>query len=151
MLERNSPGGQVMDATMVGVEVADQVSRIPGIPASWNFYLLSLAAMLMLAGLDFIGAIFAKEWTLRHHSGLFLAGLAAFVLLFCVYAISLKYAELSIVTFGWIVFLQVGLLLIDRLRYGVTFPPGKWVAIALILALQAYLVLAPNVTRQAGS
>jgi hypothetical protein len=51
---------------------------------------------------------------------------------------------LSIVTMGWIVFLQVGLLVIDSMRYGVTFPPGKWLAIGVILMLQAYLVLAPN-------
>jgi hypothetical protein len=53
-------------------------------------------------------------------------------------------AELSVVTFGWIVFLQVGLLILDRVRYGVELPPGKWVAIAAILVLQAYLILAPN-------
>ena len=65
-------------------------------------------------------------------------------MLFCVLAVSLKVAELTYVSLGWIVFLQVGLLAIDRFRYGVVVPPGKWVAIALILALQAYLLLAPN-------
>lgn len=107
--------------------------------------------MLGLAGLDFLGAVFAKEWTERHHPALFLAGLAAFGVLFAVYAASLRVAELSVVTFGWIVFLQIGLVVLDRVRYGVIFPPGKWVAIVLILVLQAYLVLAPNVTRQVSS
>ena len=32
-----------------------------GLPPSWRFYLVSLGAMLALAGLDFVGAIFAKE------------------------------------------------------------------------------------------
>ena len=50
----------------------------------------------------------------------------------------------SIVTIGWVVFLQVGLLLYERLRYGTTLSPQKWAAIVLILALQAYLVLVPN-------
>src|SRR5688500_20380820 len=85
-----------------------------------------------------------KECVSRHHPVWFIAGLITFGILFAVYAASLHLAELSIVALGWIVFLQVGLLLIDSLRYGVTFPRGKWLAIGLILVLQAYLVLAPN-------
>jgi hypothetical protein len=115
-----------------------------GIPASWRFYLVSLGAMLALAGLDFIGAIFAKEWAERQHAALFLAGLFTFGVLFTVYAASLKVAELSYVTFGWVVFLQVGLLLLDRIRYGVEISTGKWIAMVAIVALQAYLILAPN-------
>jgi hypothetical protein len=48
------------------------------------------------------------------------------------------------VTFGWIVTLQVGLLLLERVRYAVVLPSGKWAAIVAILVLQAYLILAPN-------
>jgi RsiW-degrading membrane proteinase PrsW (M82 family) len=111
---------------------------------SWRFYLVTFGAMLMLAALDVLGSVFAKEWVTRHHPIWFIAGLITFGILFAVYAASLHLAELSIVALGWIVFLQVGLLLIDSLRYGVTFPRGKWLAIGLILVLQAYLVLAPN-------
>lgn len=127
-----------------------QATRMPW-HDSWNFYLLSLGAMLALAGLDLIGSIFAKEWTERQQPWLFLAGLATFVVLFVVYAASLKVAELSIVAIGWFVFLQVGLLLLDRLRYGVMMPTGKWIAIAVVVALQAYLILAPNVKTEAGT
>jgi hypothetical protein len=88
--------------------------------------------------------VLAKEWSEQQHTAWFLAGLATFGILFAVYANSLRVAELSMVTIGWVVILQVGLLLIDRFRYGVSFPPGKWLAIAVILALQAYLILAPN-------
>lgn len=116
----------------------------PAHPASWHFYLLSLAAMLILAGLDFAGAIFAKAWVEDRQVTWFLAGLFAFGVLFAVYAHSLRFAELSVVTFGWIIFLQVGLLIYERLRYDVALPPAKWAAIALILVLQAYLILAPN-------
>jgi hypothetical protein len=123
---------------------SESTLRALGVPASWDFYVLTLSAMLALAGLDFIGALFAKEWAERQHTGFFLAGLLCFGLLFTVYAASLRVAELSVVTFGWIVFLQVGLLILDRVRYGVELPPGKWVAIAAILVLQAYLILAPN-------
>lgn len=121
---------------------------VPGlsVPPPWRFYLVSLSAMLALAGLDFVGALFAKEWAERQHPALFLAGLLTFGVLFTVYAASLKVAELSVVTFGWVVFLQIGLLLLDRLRYGVHLSTGKWLAIVAILALQAYLILAPNPT-----
>ena len=115
-----------------------------GVVGAWRGIGLALGAMLALAGLDMVGAVLAKEWTLRGQVVWFVAGLAAFGLLFAVYALSLHVAELSIVTMGWIVFLQVGLLVVDSVRYGVTFPPGKWAAIGIILALQAYLVLAPN-------
>lgn len=115
-----------------------------GLPGAWHFYLLSFGAMVALAGLDFVGAIFAKEWSEHGHATYFFAGLLSFGLLFGVYAASLKVAELSTVTFGWVVLLQVGILLLERMRYGVDLPPGKWVAIAAILVLQAYLILAPN-------
>jgi multidrug transporter EmrE-like cation transporter len=101
--------------------------------------------MLVLALLDFVGAVFAKEWADTRQPWWFVAGLVAFMGLFAVYATSLKTAELSIVTIGWVVFLQVGLLLYERFRYGASLPPLKWAAIVIILALQAYLVLVPNV------
>jgi len=112
--------------------------------ATWQFILTSLSAMIILALFDFVGAVFAKEWADTRQPWWFVAGLATFMGLFCFYAYSLKTAELSIVTIGWVVFLQVGLLLYERVRYGTELPPLKWAAIVLILALQAYLVLAPN-------
>jgi hypothetical protein len=33
---------------------------------------------------------------------------------------------------------------LERVRYEVVLPSGKWAAVVAILALQAYLVLAPN-------
>ena len=61
--------------------------------------------------------------------------------LFAVYARALRVADLSVVTIGWVVFLQVGLLLIDRFRYDLALSPPKWAAVAAILVLQGYLVL----------
>ena len=110
-----------------------------------------IAAMVALAGLDITGALLAKEWALRQEGHWFAAGLVTFGVLFVVYARSLQVAELSVVTLGWVVLLQVGLLVIDRLRYGVEFPTGKWVAITTILVLQAYLILTPNLSRAADS
>jgi hypothetical protein len=114
------------------------------VPASWQFHAFSLGVMLALAGLDFVGAFFAKEASERNHAGFFLAGLVAFVLLFAVYAASLRVAELTVVTFGWIIFLQIGIVLLDWRRYGLDLPAGKWLAIGALLLLQGYLLLAPN-------
>jgi hypothetical protein len=33
---------------------------------------------------------------------------------------------------------------LERIRYAVELPNGKWAAIVAILVLQAYLILAPN-------
>jgi hypothetical protein len=153
MLDRSEAGADIAGSPLPSVlaePVVTQLLKIPGIPSSWNVVLVGIGAMLVLASLDFIGAIFAKEWTERQHPALFLAGLATFGVLFAVYTASLKVAELSVVTFGWIVFLQIGLVVIDRLRYGVMFPTGKWAAIVLMVLLQAYLILAPNGERAGG-
>jgi multidrug transporter EmrE-like cation transporter len=120
------------------------VTRALGISPAWQFVLASLGTMLILALLDFVGAVFAKEWADTRHPGWFVLGLASFAILFIFYASSLRTAELSIVTIGWVVFLQVGLVLYERFRFGATLSPAKWAAIVLILALQTYLVLAPN-------
>jgi multidrug transporter EmrE-like cation transporter len=124
-------------------------TRTLGISPAWQFVLASLGTMLILALLDFVGAVFAKEWADTRHPGWFVLGLASFAVLFVFYASSLRAAELSIVTIGWVVFLQVGLVLYERFRFGATLSSAKWAAIILILALQAYLVLVPN-DRAAG-
>ena len=45
-------------------------------------------------------------------------------------------------TLGWIVLLQVGVVLLDRFHYGTPLPAGAWVAIVVVMAAQGYLVLA---------
>lgn len=104
---------------------------------------LLTGAMVILAGLDFGGALLAKQWADNGSRLSFLFGLLMFVILFVVYATSLKTAELSVVTMGWVVLLQVGLILIDRFHYDVNFSTGKWLAVIAILLLQAYLILDP--------
>lgn len=112
------------------------------LPALPRFVLLA-GAMVLLAGLDFGGALLAKQWADNGSRLCFLIGLATFVVLFVVYATSLKTAELSVVTMGWVVLLQVGLVLIDRFRYEVAITPEKWAVIVIILLLQTYLILDP--------
>jgi hypothetical protein len=101
-------------------------------------------AMAVLAALDILGALFAKGWVEHRSAWSFAAGAVTFLVLFVVYAHSLELAELSTVTFGWIVCLQVGLVVFERIRYAVALPTGKMIAIVAILALQAYLVLGAN-------
>ena len=113
-------------------------------PASWPTPVVATAAMVVLALLDGIGAVFAKQWVTTGSRASFAAGMFAFLVLFWVYASSLRYAELSTVTFGWIVLLQVGLLCADHFHYGVHISLDKWLAAAGIVALQAYLLLAPS-------
>lgn len=110
-------------------------------PTTWPFVVVAGGAMLSLAALDLVGAYAAKEWSTRRTPGMLALGLLAFLVLFWVYASALQYTELALVTLGWIVVLQVGLLLIDRLRYGVHLAPGQWVAVTVILLAQAYLML----------
>ena len=113
-------------------------------PASWSTPVVAAVAMLLLAAVDLAGAYAAKEAVVRRSLPWGVAGIALFVLLFYVYASSLQYAELALVTLGWVVVLQVGVLLLDHLRYGSVLSADKWVAVAVILAAQAYLLLASS-------
>lgn len=120
-------------------------------PESWPVPVVAVVTMTLLAALDLAGAVCAKEWVETRRPLVGLAGVVAFVVLFWVYASGLQYAELAVVTFGWIVVLQVGLVVLDRVRYGVELPPGKWVAVALLLCAQAYLLLGPSGERALAS
>ena len=113
-------------------------------PESWPSVAVAAAAMVMLAVLDLAGAFAAKEAVIHRSVWLAAIGAACFLALFWVYASSLQYAELAPVTFGWIVILQVGVVLLDRFRYDVQVPPGAWIAMAIILGGQAYLLFALN-------
>jgi hypothetical protein len=119
------------------------------LPASWPLPVVAALAMTVLAGLDLFGAFAAKEWATRHSTGALGLGVLAFVALFWVYASALQYAELAVVTMGWIVLLQVGILVIDHVRFDAALPAGKLVAITVILAAQGYLLLAPSSTTTA--
>ncbi|WP_088281614.1 hypothetical protein [Kineosporia sp. A_224] len=113
-------------------------------PAGWSPFVVAAVAMVVLAALDLAGAYAAKEAVLRRSPAFAAFGITLFVLLFWVFASSLQYAELAPVTFGWIVVLQVGVVLLDRFHYGQPVPRGHWAAIVLIIAAQAYLLLAPT-------
>ena len=113
-------------------------------PASWPVPVVATVAMAVLAGLDLLGAIAAKEWAERQSLAAIAFGTIASVALFWFYASSLQYAELAVVTMGWIVLLQVGIVIVDRVHFGTVLGPDKIGALIIILVAQGYLVLAPN-------
>jgi hypothetical protein len=99
---------------------------------------VAVGAMLVLAGLDMAGALLARRFA---HGGSFVyfgAGAVCFVVLFWMYAASLRYADLVAVTFGWIAALQIGLLLVGRNASAVSV--RNWIAAGLIVALEGYLL-----------
>ena len=114
------------------------------LPASWPLPVVATVAMAALAGLDLLGAIAAKEWAERQNVTAIALGVVAFVLLFWVYASFLQYAELAVVTMGWIVLLQVGIVIVDRVHFGTMLSADKIGALIIILVAQGYLVLAPS-------
>jgi hypothetical protein len=97
-------------------------------------------AVVALAGLDLVGAMLARHWADHRSAITMVGGIVTFAVLFVVYARSLDYAELSTVTIGWVVLLQVGVVVLDRLN-GVPISPPKFAVIAAILVLQAALTL----------
>src|SRR5919202_2852324 len=98
-------------------------------PASWPTPVVAVVAMVLLAAVDLTGTYVTKEAVVRRSLLWAVAGVALFVLLFYLYASSLQYAELALVTLGWVVVLQVGVVLLDRMRYGAVMGADKWVAI----------------------
>ncbi len=121
-------------------DVAATAPRRPIVPV--------IAAIVALGALDLIGAALARSWSEHRSTIALVGGVMVFGLLFVVYGKSLDYAELSTVTIGWVVLLQVGVVVLDRLQ-GVAIPPSRMTAIVLILALQAYLT-ASDLTHPVG-
>ena len=54
----------------------------------------ALAAVVVLAGLDLLGAYLAKEFSMRPRAAVFAAGLVTFAVLFVVYVKSLSVSDL---------------------------------------------------------
>lgn len=103
--------------------------------------------MFALGGLDLLGAWLAVRTASAagpREAGVVvrygLAGAFVFVLLFVVYAASLRVAELAPVTFGWVVVLQLGVLVLARLD-GARFRPSQLLAAGVLVAAEGYLIL----------
>ena len=104
-----------------------------------------LGFMVLLAGLDFTGTMLAKEWTIHRAPWQLVVGGCAFLALFVALLCGLRFAEMSMLSLGWIVVLQTGLILVDRSRYGIHLSMGGWLAVTAILVLQGYLLVGGGV------
>lgn len=105
----------------------------------------AICAVIVLAGLDLLGAFLAKEFSIRPRWIMMAGGVLAFALLFVVYVKSLSVSDLWVVTFGWVVLVEIGVLLLDRLRFDTDIPPHKLVLAGVIVLLQVLLMLPPAV------
>lgn len=101
----------------------------------------AVGSMLALAVLDLVGAVLARHWADHRALVSMVGGMAVFSLLFVVYGRSLDYAELSTVTIGWVAFLQIGVVLLERFDGGVGIPPHKLIAMGAIMVAQCVLTL----------
>ncbi len=106
--------------------------------------------MLALAALDFTGALVAQDFADRRRLSTLVIGSALSVALFVVYAVALRVADLSIVTMGWIVMLQVALIGWDVVRNGLHLSHTQWAAVLAVIGLQVFLT-ATTQTRDAGA
>lgn len=98
----------------------------------------------LLAVLDLAEAIVAKEWADRRNHWLFVVGAVCAIGLFVLFAVAVRFAEMSTVTLGWVVAMQVGLMLAEQFRYGVGHGANRWAAVLAMIALQMYLLATPT-------
>src|SRR5262245_652566 len=92
--------------------------------------------MVLLAALDFTGTLLAKEWTVHPAPWQLAAGAMTCLALFAALALGLRYAEMSLLTLGWIVALQLALIMVDRSRHGTHLSLGGWLAVIAIVVAQ---------------
>jgi hypothetical protein len=115
-------------------------------PAAVPAAAVAVVAMVVLAGLDFAGALLARRWAHGGSVAWFVAGAVCFVVLFWVYGSSLRYADLVVVTFGWIAALQVGLVLVGRIGSGRALPVHTWLVAGAIIVLEGVLIASAKTT-----
>ncbi len=101
---------------------------------------------LLLAGLDVTESVLAKEWLLRRSPWVLIAGLVSSIMLFVLFVVAIGYTEMSTVTIGWIVVMQLGLMVTETVRYGVSHSTDRWVVMGLIVCLLGYLVASTSTT-----
>ncbi len=117
---------------------------------SFGGTMIVIGLTLALAGIDIAEAVLAKEWATRRSPWLLVAGLVASALLFAILVVALGYTEMSTLTIGWIVVLQLGLMVTETVRYGVSHAPDRWVVMGAIVCLLAYLVVSPSSPSEAS-
>lgn len=121
------------------------------LPESWPVPLVAGIALLLLTVLDLTGSAVAKEAVERRSLPLAVAGAGLFLMMFWVYASSLAVADLVVVSVGWCVLVVVGVLALNRIRYGVHLSPLQYAAVALALIALTVLQVSPPAGRATNS
>jgi hypothetical protein len=112
------------------------------LPGNWPPHVVAVVALILLSILDLAGTAAAKEAADRRSAPIAAAGAVLFVAMFWVFASTLRVSSLVAVTFGWCVLVQVGVVILDRFRYGAHLTLGTYIAVAVLLVAQAYLLFA---------
>lgn len=123
--------GALFVSALAGVEAV--AARLPAA-------LVAPAMIVLLAVIDMLGAVAAKQWSTDRAPWTFATGAVLSLLLFWVYAVSLSYGHLSTITLGWIVLVTVASLGLDAFVYDVHVPLRKWLAALAIVGLLVYLM-----------
>ena len=125
--------GVVSIITAAGAGVVGTAARLP-------VTVVAPVMIVVLAGIDILGAVVAKAWSDDRAPWLFAVGAALFVLLFWIYGVSLSYGHLSTITLGWVVLVTVASIGLDATVYDVHVPARKWLAAVAVIGLLVYLM-----------
>jgi hypothetical protein len=120
------------------------------LPDNWPQPVAAAVTLLLLTALDVIGTIAAKE-AVERRSVMSIAyaaiGTCGFVMMWWIFASSLRLNGLVVITVGWCVLVQVAVLFLNHFTYGEELPPGKLIAVVLAIAAQVYLLVGPGPER----
>ena len=97
------------------------------------------ALIVLLSGLDIAAGLVAKSWADHRSAAVLVLGSGLYVVTFAVYAVSLRFGRLSMVTLAWVVIVTVADMLIDRFVFDARLPVGKWLAMLVAVAALGYV------------
>jgi hypothetical protein len=123
-------------------------------PDAWPDGVVIVMALVALTALDIVGSAAAREavdagvdaaawkWVL--------AGVVVNVVMWWVLASTLLRGSLTVIMLGWCIAAQIGVLALDRVRYGVRLTAPQWAAVVVIISAQVFLMSAPGAGKDAA-
>lgn len=120
-------------------------------PDAWPDGAVIVVALVLLTGMDMVSSAAAREAVDGTGWVWVSAGVLANVAMWWVLASTLLRGSLTIITIGWCVAAQVGVLVLDRLRYGVQLSAPQWAAVVLIISAQVFLMTGPGSSAHEGN
>lgn len=104
--------------------------------------------LIALAGLDLTGTICIKEASLHRQPLLIFAAVGCFVLVATLLYVALGFADMSLVSLGWIVMFQAVIMGVDHVFYDVRLSGVQVVATIVALGALAVVVFNPPAPTQ---